>query len=159
MKNFRTPIKYAFLLAFFIESFYCSLTKAQLPSLSFNHITSEEGAPENGVLDTYQDQYGFMWFASINGLYKYDGRRFVNYFETIRDSLSKNTFEIIPSIVEDSYNGFWVCYDTNGLVLMNRYTEKCFRFKNDPENPASLSNNHTRCVYEDSKKNMWIATM
>lgn len=41
--------------------------------LRFKHITSEEGLSTNFVRTIVQDDLGFMWFGTQDGLNKYDG--------------------------------------------------------------------------------------
>ena len=42
-------------------------------SFHFQHITINEGLPQNTVNSIIKDSYGFMWFATENGLCKFDG--------------------------------------------------------------------------------------
>src|SRR5260221_13593519 len=45
----------------------------------FDHVTGADGLSEGTVLSTVQDELGFMWFATQNGLDKYDGYHFTVY--------------------------------------------------------------------------------
>ena len=42
-------------------------------------LSVEEGLPSRVVSDAIQDQEGFMWFATANGLCRYDGNAFKVY--------------------------------------------------------------------------------
>ena len=44
--------------------------------LRFERIMPEHGLPGNWVRAITQDQQGFMWFGTSDGLGKYDGHRF-----------------------------------------------------------------------------------
>jgi len=61
---------------------------AQQPVLKFTNISTEQGLSENTVLDIIQDPYGFMWFATENGLTKFDG---MNYTVFRNDDLDTNS--------------------------------------------------------------------
>lgn len=50
---------------------------AQGPSLGFVHIDRGDGLASDNVYDICQDQNGFYWIASDNGLQRYDGKRWV----------------------------------------------------------------------------------
>jgi signal transduction histidine kinase/DNA-binding response OmpR family regulator/ligand-binding sensor domain-containing protein len=50
-----------------------TLCFAQPHKLKFTNISTEEGLSENTVLDMVQDPYGYMWFATENGLTRFDG--------------------------------------------------------------------------------------
>ena len=53
------------------------LVVAQAPSLYFSRITTQNGLSHNKVNCILQDQRGFMWMGTDDGLNRYDGRRFV----------------------------------------------------------------------------------
>jgi len=42
-------------------------------------LSVEEGLPSRVVFDAIQDKEGFMWFATANGLCRYDGNSFKIY--------------------------------------------------------------------------------
>lgn len=44
--------------------------------ISFRNLTVDEGLSQNSVVSIVQDSTGFMWFATQDGLNKYDGRNF-----------------------------------------------------------------------------------
>ena len=50
---------------------------AQVPAVRFEHLSVEDGLSHSAVLDITQDRYGFLWFATANGLSRYDGYGFV----------------------------------------------------------------------------------
>ena len=50
----------------------------QLPH-TFTQYTSEDGLSQNTIMSILQDDKGVMWFATWDGLYKFDGYTFNNY--------------------------------------------------------------------------------
>jgi signal transduction histidine kinase/ligand-binding sensor domain-containing protein len=48
-------------------------------SYSFQHITPSNGLASNVVNDVIQDEEGYMWIATISGLQRYDGNRFLSF--------------------------------------------------------------------------------
>ena len=66
------------------------------------------GLPQNYVYSVAQDPNGFMWMAMAEGLTRYDGINFVNYFK--RDSLADN---YVSRLLVDSDNRLW-CGHGNG---------------------------------------------
>lgn len=44
-------------------------------------VTLQDGLPSNAVSDIYQDQKGFMWFSTNNGLARYDGNQMKVYLQ------------------------------------------------------------------------------
>lgn len=92
--------------------------------LRFTHISLSNGLSQSTVFDIAQDKRGFMWFATFDGLNKYDGYDFTVYRNVTKDStsLSNNS---IRTIHTDSHGNLWVGTDS-GLSLYNE-TEDNFR--------------------------------
>src|SRR4051812_49389997 len=44
--------------------------------IRFTALTGEEGLSSSNVYDITQDEQGFMWFATADGLNRYDGYSF-----------------------------------------------------------------------------------
>jgi ligand-binding sensor domain-containing protein len=42
----------------------------------FDKIGTKQGLSQSTVLATFQDSKGFLWFATTDGLNRYDGYRF-----------------------------------------------------------------------------------
>ena len=105
-------------LCTFIEVYAQNITTtfSTANSICFTHLSTQDGLANDKVLSILQDQYGFMWFATENGLSRFDGINFVNYnhSEKNTNSLSSN---IVTALSEDVYGNLWVGTQ-NGL---NRY--------------------------------------
>lgn len=83
---------------------YSFVTSAQ--DIDFAHIKMQDGIPDNTVRDIFQDSRGYMWFATFNGLCRYDGKNFHTYHSVPGDttSLSNNRIEYIK---EDKDGYIW----------------------------------------------------
>ena len=121
------------------------------------NIVSENGLSQNTVHHILQDRDGFMWFATEDGLNKYDGYNFTIYKNNQNDeySISDN---FIWTIYQDRSGVLWVGTNSGGLCRFDREKDKFVSFKNDPQNPNSLTLNNVRAIYEDSSGNIWIGT-
>lgn len=60
----------------------------QIIPLTFTHIGLEQGLSQSTVSDIVQDDRGYMWFATHDGLNKYDGYDFTVYRHTPKDMYS-----------------------------------------------------------------------
>jgi len=78
--------------------------QSQLPppytmgNIRFEHLTLEDGLSQNAAFSIIQDNQGFMWFGTQDGLDKYDGHNFTVYkHETKRNNfpLSSTTPTIL----------------------------------------------------------------
>ena len=63
--------------------FVFALPSGAQPECVFTHYSSEEGLSQNTVMSILQDRKGNMWFATWDGINKFDGYD----FRTIRQSL------------------------------------------------------------------------
>ncbi len=68
-------------------------------NVRFEHILVEDGLPHATVLAVLQDQDGFMWFTTADGLARYDGSNFTIFRQQVgENSLSNNnTFSLDPN--------------------------------------------------------------
>jgi hypothetical protein len=57
-------------------------THALVRELKFTHLTTNDGLSQGYVVAILQDRRGFMWFATRDGLNRYDGNAFVVYKTT-----------------------------------------------------------------------------
>jgi ligand-binding sensor domain-containing protein/serine phosphatase RsbU (regulator of sigma subunit) len=80
---------------------FCCFLPAQ--QLRFKHITSEDGLSTNYITSIIQDNKGFMWFGTQDGLNKYDGYQ-VKIFKndpTNPNSLSSSEVTCIKQLRPD----------------------------------------------------------
>jgi signal transduction histidine kinase/ligand-binding sensor domain-containing protein/DNA-binding response OmpR family regulator len=79
---------------------------AQSRRMQFQHLTIEDGLPQNMIECMLQDKQGFMWFGTWNGLCRYDGYGFETFEEEGKTQSLDNTF--IYALEEDAYGNIWV---------------------------------------------------
>ena len=84
----------------------------------FRTISPEGGFTDKGVEEIVQDQYGFVWISTIDGIYKYDSYSYTRY---ICKSLEPNSYggDRIRHLMVDSGNRVWAATN-NGLNIYNR---------------------------------------
>lgn len=118
----------------------------------FIRYSTQDGLPSDKILDILQDHYGFMWFATENGLSRFDGIHFVNYTHLAhnKNSLSNN---VVTSLTEDQYGNLWIGTQ-NGL---NRYDRTHNHFQ-QYTTQNGLKNNFVRAVHADKDGKLWIET-
>lgn len=92
------------LLAVFIQLF-------SQPKCYFEHYGTEDGLPQHTIMSILQDQKGFMWFSTWDGLCKFDGYSFRTYKIQRGDSYHMRSNRI-DFITEDRYGNIWtIPYD------------------------------------------------
>ncbi|MBK8498352.1 MAG: hypothetical protein IPL52_05930 [Flavobacteriales bacterium] len=138
------------------------LAQIDTVSVGFRSISIHEGLSQGMVTWIMQDRYGFMWFATKDGLNRYDGYSFKVYRHDPSDSTSvRNSF--ITSITEDRRGRLWVGTST-GLDLFDQERESFTHFPctdGDPL-PTGPSKVFNGCgcqeISEDLAGNIWVAT-
>ncbi len=111
-------------LIYLIASLLLLPLHAQKPErINFTHIGLEEGLSQSTVFDIVQDKYDNMWFATYNGLNKYDGYTFTIYQHNDKNEYSLGC-DIIRSLETDNQGKVWIgTYE--GLSLYD-YEKECF---------------------------------
>lgn len=80
---------------------------SQMLNNNFTHITEDDGLLSNHVNHILQDHLGYLWFATFNGLTRYDGYELVNFSPEITDTNSLQD-PILFKLFEDSKGDIWI---------------------------------------------------
>ena len=129
----------------------------------FGRLTVANGLSHNVVVAALQDQHGFLWFGTEDGLNKYDGHSFTHYRHDPTDSLSLSD-SWVTALLEDKDGNLWVGTRQGGLNRFDRETETFVRypFANcedaDCSSPERLNNQLVSDIFEDSRGRLWIGT-
>lgn len=149
--------KYGGLLLLFLL-FNTSLTSAvQGNELRFERLSLDEGAALNLTYCLIQDHKGFIWFGTMYGLVKYDGKSFRIYNNNPDDAASIS-FDDIVSLYEDSHNYIWIGTWGGGLNRFDPSSGKFTRFISDNTEKEHISDNIIWTICEDNDGNLWFGT-
>lgn len=123
----------------------------------FVNYNVDQGMPQSTVNDIFQGNQGYMWFATLDGISKFNGTKFFNYSTEhgISDKSVRNIYQAVDSTVwiatdrglntyrfgqiavVDSEKGFpnetpcWVITgDRNGTVWIGTVGKGLFKFSN-----------------------------
>ena len=104
-----------------------------------------------------QDPQGFLWLATSNGLYKYDGSQFTAYFNdpSNPNSLASN---FLTSVITDKEGFLWIGTSL-GLDRFDPHTGIFTHFRHNAKDPASISSDVITSILKDSHGIFWIGTM
>lgn len=79
---------------------------------TFTHYSSEDGLSQNSVMSILEDRRGYMWFATWDGINKFDGYTFKAYKAGEGNAVGL-TSNRVDYICEDKYGYIWVqTYDS-----------------------------------------------
>jgi signal transduction histidine kinase/ligand-binding sensor domain-containing protein/DNA-binding response OmpR family regulator len=137
------------IILFLINSFPL-LSFSQSGDAKFIHLTTSDGLSQSSVFSILKDYKGFMWFATDEGLNKYDGYKFTVYKHDPENqsSISGNS---VNGLLEDSAHNLWIA-SAGGLDKFDRISESFIHYRNK-ETGIAIKN-----IFLDSKQRMWLAT-
>ncbi len=113
--------------------------------LRFKQLTAKDGLISSPVRNIYQDKTGYIWFCTHDGLQRFDGKNFKNFYSNPGDSNSLGS-DAITDIKQDKLGRYWIAMgDNGGLCIYNPANETYIRFngatsKDFSENADQLFN-------------------
>ncbi len=150
-KQFRDNILFFIFLNIFINLY------AQKPNIIFKHINNEDGLSQNTVNCILQDNKGFMWFGTQDGLNRFDGERF-EYYKNRPNNPNSLCDNYIQCIYEDENGIFWIGTMNGGLNRFDASINQFNRYNYNSDDSLSISNNMVNCIFKDQLGNLWIGT-
>lgn len=134
-----------------------SACSAQQQDIRFERLSIEDGLSQSSVYSILQDNRGFMWFGTDDGLNRYDGYTFTIYRHDPENphSLSNN---VVRALYEDRAGMLWIGTEGGGLNVFDRNTEQFKHYRHDPDSPGSLSHDTVGTIYEDRNGTLWIGS-
>ena len=137
---------------FFLIAFCTSIYSWGESLLSVNHYSIQEGLSQNTVQSIIQDNEGYIWLATWNGLEKFDGYRFKNYKSYPTDSIRLSYNRITH--IEKGYGAHIWCQTFGGKTyLFNSHTE---RFENPLAEPVDFTTDESSQIYPLKTGITWI---
>lgn len=131
--------------------------QAPTPFFQFEQLELPGGLQGNTVQSMVEDEFGFIWFGTINGLTRYDGRAFKRYFHNPLDSNSLIS-NYIECITIDHNGVFWIGSYGKGITKFNPKNNQFKRYKPIQDHPNGLNDGNVHQILEDKNGIIWIAT-
>lgn len=149
MKHIPSRILFTLILMFNIGTLWANLNEKHF---AFRTLDINNGLLQNTVHAILQDNQGFMWFGTKDGLDRYDG---VSFHSFIKESgtLGNN---FVTVLYEDQKGHIWIGTDV-GVYIYSPSTEKVKRF--DVKSNLNTSIEHTVfTIIGDNDGGVWIAS-
>lgn len=128
------------------------LTNSLAQQYHFKHYTTEDGLSQSSVFSIVQDDIGFMWFATEDGLNRFDGNNFFVYRPIENDSTSLPELGI-RKVYKDFNGNLWVLTLRGKLALYDPIKDKFKRFYLFDKNAKPLK---FISIIEDVNNVLWI---
>jgi len=127
-----------------------ALSPNRLPTqFLIEQFDREDGLPADVVWAIEQDQHGYLWLGTQNGLVRYDGARFVTFNNLDEPSFSSND---VRSLLIDQQHRLWIGTYGGGLML---YGDGHFQ-RVDQE--GELPHGVVYDITQSSDGAIWVAT-
>ncbi len=125
--------------------------------VEFERLSLSEGLSQSIIEGILQDRRGFLWFATEDGLNRWDGYRFT-VFRNVAGEARSLSYNDLKCLAEDREGAFWIGTFEGGLNRFDPATGSVTRFRHDPADPESLPANTVRAVREDRGGRIWVGT-
>jgi signal transduction histidine kinase/ligand-binding sensor domain-containing protein/DNA-binding response OmpR family regulator len=128
---------------------------AQTPSIRFSSLSLEDGLSQNTVTAMVQDSAGFMWFATQDGLNRYDGYQFIHLKHDPRDPTSLRSDSIFALHLDQEGN-LWLGTEGGGLSRWDAQTESFVHYGGEAGAPEGLGRERVRVITRDKNNALWL---
>lgn len=141
----------------FLLSMFCCLNFLSAQEFKFKHIGKEKGLSQSRINAILQDQDGFLWFGTDDGLNKYNGQQISVFKNDSRNekSISDNW---INCLWQDPSGVLWIGTLEGGLNRYDKYSRTFTTYNFDPYNEKTLSSNTVQCIVGNDKNSFWVGT-
>ncbi len=123
----------------------------------YERLSTASGLSQSSVYKIIQDKKGFLWFATGDGLNRYDGHNFKIYRNDPSDARTLSSSEIF-TVAEDDEGNLWVGTRNSGLNKIELTTGKITRFTKGPGG-QDLSNSNIPSILNIGKGRIGVAVL
>ena len=124
------------------------------PLISISKVTPEGGVVHSQINSIIEDNQGFIWFSTYNGLFSYNAIDIKRYSNLQNDSTSISTNRI-RSLFKDTSGKIWIATE-NGLCTYNPKKDNFIRltFRDQFDN---YTGNNIISIFQDHNKIYWFS--
>lgn len=145
-----------------VALFFCLAPSGYSQEFRIENITSEyvrveKGLSQNSVYSIIQDQEGFLWIGTWNGLNKFDGYSFRTFFRNPNQPEAGLSNSTIVGIAEDSIGSIWVA-TSKGLNRIRKSDYTITQFKADDQSEYAIPSDSINTIYSDNQGMIWVGT-
>ena len=97
--------------------------RAQQLQASLSHYSTENGLPSNAIAALCNDDYGYVWMATWNGVSRFDGYHFYNYKTGIASGI-RGLHNRVDNMTIDQAQNIWLKMYDGRVFVINRKTDR-----------------------------------
>lgn len=109
----------------------------------------------------FEDHQGVLWvsYSSGNGLATVDQRTgTVTYYSTHEREPDIGQLSGVEAILEDRDGTLWFGTQGSGILKLDSQRKQFVRYRNRPDDEASLSEDYVYCLFQDREGSIWAGT-
>jgi signal transduction histidine kinase/ligand-binding sensor domain-containing protein len=139
-----------FLAALLLCCLHPACALASVHPAHFAHLSTQQGLSQNTIHDICQDKTGYIWFATMSGVDRYDGYGLVHIDGP---ELADGHGPVGPAFAICEWNGrLWAGWDADGIAWYDA-TSGSFRRPDLPQRLTAVAS-----FYPDGDSLLWIGT-
>ncbi len=123
-------------------------------NLYYKRLGTDQGLSQTTVMNIAQDKFGFMWFATQQGLNLFDGYKFKVFLpeEGKNSIISSHLFCLAP----DTNGDIWIGTDV-GISKYDRIKDKFTNYTHKKDDNTSITPGRVTALFHDSHRRLWVA--
>jgi len=144
---------------FLIILLLCGVTLwGQIDKIAFEKYGVAEGLPEEFARNVMQDDQGFIWITTQNGIVKYDGYHFKVYRgESTVGIDGKMKTRGGDVLIKGRDGKIWTSNHGDGIISFDPKKESFRNYLTNSKDPYQLPyKGLVQILFEDSEKNIWF---
>ena len=142
-------------LAIVLMAMVCYELAALEGALRFNRVMPEDGLSAPEISAVAQDASGFIWFATFEGLDRYDGFSLKSYRSDPDDPRALSD-HAIRFLFTDRSRGLWVGSGTSGLYRHVPDDDGFVAYRRRPD--GGLADDSLRALCDGGEQDLWVGT-
>ncbi|MFD1143465.1 ATP-binding protein [Larkinella insperata] len=119
-------------------------------------INYQQGLPQAFVTSIVQDQQGFIWVATRDGLSRFDGHQFKT-FQPSTDGRPSLSYTSITKLQVDDQGQIWIFTEQGGIDMLNPETELFTNFSQLPFFQRAFGKRSILGFYPDHHNRLWVS--
>ena len=131
---------------------------AQQKKIPFEKYGVAEGLPEEVAVTPIQDDKGFIWFGTQNGLVKYDGYTF-KVFKAASDETDSTSLQMRSlwgGLLKAKDGKIWMAGESSGIASFDPTREQFQNFYPAGKTNIGSNRNFSTLLFEDEPGNIWF---
>ena len=125
--------------------------------IRFTRLSVNGQSLQSRIKNIVQDDYGFLWFGTFDGLYRYDGYTLKPYRHE-RGNPNSVAADYVLALYKDLDGSLWIGFKFGGLDKLDPSRETITHYHHESDKPGSLTNDNVNCIYRDRSGNLWVGT-